>query len=128
MRSTTMRHQRPSRATRTAAVVAMAAALAVTTGCGQKAGVAGTLAGSGGGKWLDISGTGLAQVGYIRFSVADDMNVESRLSFELDAVSISHGAVGRLVVPETAAKLSGSTTPPSAFASFSQAVESGKNA
>ena len=26
------------------------------------------LAGSGGGKWLDISGTGLAQVGFIRFS------------------------------------------------------------
>ena len=26
------------------------------------------LAGSGGGKWLDISGTGLAQVGFVRFS------------------------------------------------------------
>ena len=46
------------------------------------------LAGSGGGKWLDISGTGLSQVGFIRFSVADDLNATSRLNFELDAVSI----------------------------------------
>src|SRR4051812_6953063 len=30
------------------------------------------LAGSGGGKWLDISGAGLTHVGYIRFSVPDD--------------------------------------------------------
>jgi hypothetical protein len=58
------------------------------------------LAGSGGGTWLDISGAGLAQVGYIRFSVADDMNIDSRLNFELDAVSIAHGALGAPVVPE----------------------------
>jgi hypothetical protein len=60
------------------------------------------LAGSGGGTWLDISGTGLAQVGYIRFSVADDLNVDTRLNLELDAVSIASGAVGPLVVPEPA--------------------------
>ncbi len=58
------------------------------------------LAGSGGGKWLDISGTGLAQVGFVRFSVADDLNATSRLNFELDAVSIAHAALGAAVVPE----------------------------
>jgi hypothetical protein len=58
------------------------------------------LAGSGGGKWLDISGTGLAQVGFVRFSVADDLNSISRLNFELDAVSIAHTARGTAVVPE----------------------------
>ena len=60
------------------------------------------LAGSGGGKWLDISGTGLAQVGFVRFSVADDFNATSRLNFELDAVSIAHAALGAAVVPEPA--------------------------
>jgi hypothetical protein len=58
------------------------------------------LAGSGGGTWLDISSSGLAQVGYIRFSVADDMSVDSRLNVELDAVSIARGAVGLPIVPE----------------------------
>jgi hypothetical protein len=61
------------------------------------------LAGAGGGTWLDISGTGLAQVGYIRFSIADDFNANSRLNFELDAVSISHAALGGAVVPEPTA-------------------------
>jgi hypothetical protein len=55
---------------------------------------------SGGGKWLDISGTGLAQVGFIRFSIADDLNSTSRLNFELDAVSIARPAIGTIVVPE----------------------------
>ncbi len=59
-----------------------------------------SLAGSGGGTWLDISATGLSQVGFIRFSVADDLNTESRLNFELDAVSIANGAVGSPIVPE----------------------------
>jgi hypothetical protein len=58
------------------------------------------LAGSGGGKWLDISATGLPQVGYIRFSVADDLNPDSKLNFELDAVSIARGAVGDTIIPE----------------------------
>lgn len=57
------------------------------------------LAGSGGGNWLDISGTGLSQVGYIRFSVDDDLNAATSLNFELDAVSISASAMGG-VVPE----------------------------
>jgi hypothetical protein len=60
------------------------------------------LAGSGGGKWLDISGTGLAQVGFIRFTVADDQSANSRLNFELDAVSVAHAALGPAVVPEPA--------------------------
>jgi hypothetical protein len=58
------------------------------------------LAGSGGGTWLDISGTGLRRVGYIRFSVADDFTSASQ-NFELDAISIAHGAVGS-PVPEPA--------------------------
>jgi hypothetical protein len=61
------------------------------------------LAGSGGGKWLDISGTGLSQVGYLRFSIADDGNSSTKLKFELDAVSVSHSAMGGAVVPEPAA-------------------------
>lgn len=57
------------------------------------------LDGSGGGNWLDISGTGLSKVGYIRFSVEDDLNAGTSLNFELDAVSISVTAMGG-VVPE----------------------------
>jgi hypothetical protein len=58
------------------------------------------LAGSGGGKWLDISGAGLTQVGYVRFSLADDGNSNTHLNFDLDAVSISHAAIGGATVPE----------------------------
>ena len=57
------------------------------------------LAGSGGGKWLDISMSGLAQVGFIRFSVLDDMSAVN-LRFELDGVSISRDALGAVTVPE----------------------------
>lgn len=58
-------------------------------------GILDLLSGSGGGTWLDISGTGLAKVGYIRFAMANSSN------FELDAVSVSHAAMGNLV-PEPA--------------------------
>lgn len=58
------------------------------------------LDGSGGGTWLDISATGLFEVGYLRFSVADDANPNTALSFELDAVTIAHAATGRATVPE----------------------------
>ena len=58
------------------------------------------LAGSGGGTWLDISGAGLAKVGFIRFSLADDGNSGTSLNFELDAVSISRAATGSAIVPE----------------------------
>jgi hypothetical protein len=62
--------------------------------------ILGLLAGSGGGKWLDISNTGLSQVGYIRFSVADDGDASTKFNFELDAVSVSHAALGTATVPE----------------------------
>lgn len=58
------------------------------------------LGGSGGGKWIDISGTGLAQVGFIRFSLADDGNASKNLNFEIDGVAVSHAALGGIVVPE----------------------------
>ena len=61
------------------------------------------LAGSGGGTWLDISSTGLPQVGYIRFSVAS--GTSSLHTFELDAVSVSHAALGTATVPEPATLL-----------------------
>jgi hypothetical protein len=64
--------------------------------------ILGLLAGSGGGKWLDISGTGLSKVGFIRFSVADDGNPNVKLNFELDAVSVSHAALGAATVAEPA--------------------------
>ena len=65
-------------------------------------GMLGLLAGSGGGKWLDISGTGLSQVGFIRFSLADDGNAGKNLNFEIDGVAVSHAALGGVVVPEPA--------------------------
>jgi hypothetical protein len=64
------------------------------------------LAGSGGGKWLDISGTGLAQVGFVRFSLPSDGSAGSTLNFEIDGVSVSHAAMGGVVVPEPATILS----------------------
>ena len=48
------------------------------------------LDGSGGGTWLDLSGTGLSQAGYIRFSLDEDATT----NFELDAVVIANNAVG----------------------------------
>jgi hypothetical protein len=62
------------------------------------------LDGSAGGRWLDLSGTGLSQIGYARFLVPDDGNPATALTFELDAVSISNAAVGSLV-PEPASWL-----------------------
>jgi hypothetical protein len=61
------------------------------------------LNGSGGGKWIDISSAGLGQVGYIRFSLADDGNSGTHLNFDLDAVAISHAALGGATVPEPTA-------------------------
>jgi MYXO-CTERM domain-containing protein len=52
------------------------------------------LGGSGGGTWVDLSVTGLTQVGYVRFSVADDGDALTGLNFELDAVSVANGKVG----------------------------------
>jgi hypothetical protein len=61
------------------------------------------LDGSGGGTWLDVSATGLSQVGFIRFSLTDDLDANTRLNFELDAISIARGAVGSPTVPEPTA-------------------------
>lgn len=66
------------------------------------AGMYSLLGGSGGGTWLDISGTGLAQVGYLRFRVLDDLDSSTSLNFDLDAVSISSAALGATTVPEPA--------------------------
>lgn len=52
---------------------------------------------SGGGNWLDISETGLAQVGYIRFDVLSD----APAYFALDAIYLNHDAIGA-AVPEPA--------------------------
>lgn len=60
----------------------------------------GLLAGSAGGTWLDLSSTGLAQVGYVRFSVLDDGDDNTSLNFEIDGVSISRVAMGAATVPE----------------------------
>ncbi len=50
------------------------------------------LAGSGGGTWIDISSTGLAKVGYIRFSVPDD-GTSTNQNFELRRrVNFTRGA------------------------------------
>jgi hypothetical protein len=49
---------------------------------------------SGGGTWLDLSGSGLSQVGYVQFIVADDGNVNTNTRFALDSVSIANNAVG----------------------------------
>ena len=51
------------------------------------------LDGSAGGFWLDLSSTGLSEVGYIRFSVADDGTAADQ-NFELDAVSVASGHIG----------------------------------
>ena len=74
------------------------------------------LGGSTGGKWLDLSGSGLAEVGYVRFTVLDD-GIEDAwgddgsgnpvpipapvLNVEIDAVSIANGHVGD-PIPEPA--------------------------
>ncbi len=63
------------------------------------------LAGSGGGTWLDISGTGLSQISWIRFSVADDNDAGTSLNFELDAVTIAASALGGQIPEPTSAAL-----------------------
>lgn len=59
---------------------------------------------SGGGKWLDLSGTGLSQVGYVQFLVPDDGNPTTNARFALDSVSIANDAVGA-ALPEPVAGL-----------------------
>lgn len=68
-----------------------------TLGSGTLAEVYGN---SGGGNWLDISSTGLSQVGFIRFDV--DANAPAYLA--LDAVYLNNAAIGA-AVPEPATSL-----------------------
>jgi hypothetical protein len=49
---------------------------------------------SGGGTWLDLSATGLLQVGYVQFVVADDGDPLTKSKIDIDAVSVANGAVG----------------------------------
>lgn len=61
-----------------------------------------TLAGSGGGTWLDLSGSGLTQIDFIEFSVPTDGtsfggSIGSRLP--IDAVAVADGHVGITTVP-----------------------------
>lgn len=76
----------------------------------SESGLLAALGDSAGGYWLDLSATGLTQVGYLRFSVPlsalptgpygpGDLDL---VVFELDAVSIAGGAVGAPTVPEPA--------------------------
>ena len=53
--------------------------------------------GSAGGTWIDISDSGLAEVGYVRFSVP----ASEDFSLQLEALSLANGAAGD-VVPEPA--------------------------
>ena len=55
------------------------------------------LGGAAGGKWLDISDSGLDRVGFIRFRVDDDGDEDTGLNFELDAIAVSSSATGALV-------------------------------
>lgn len=57
---------------------------------------------SGGGTWLDLSATGLTQVGYIQFLIPDDGNATTNRTLAIDAVSIANTAVGA-EVPEPGA-------------------------
>lgn len=60
--------------------------------------------GGAGGTWLDIEPTGLPRVGFVRFTIADDMNPGTSLNFELDAVAVASAATGGIVPePGTAA-------------------------
>jgi hypothetical protein len=54
---------------------------------------------SGGGTWLDLSTTGLAEIGYVQFLVDDDNNANTSQRFNLDALTIANSAVGA-AIPE----------------------------
>jgi hypothetical protein len=57
---------------------------------------------SGGGTWLDLSTTGLTQVGYVQFLVDDDNNPNTNQRFAIDSLTIANGAIGA-PTPEPAA-------------------------
>jgi hypothetical protein len=59
---------------------------------------------SAGGDWLDLSASGLLQVGYIRFEIPSDANPNTDLRLAIDTVAINNAAVGA-PVPEPASLL-----------------------
>ena len=58
-----------------------------------------TLNGSAGGTWLDLSATGLSQVGYIRFDEPSSGGANGGV-FYLNGVSGNENLIGGIVVPE----------------------------
>ena len=65
---------------------------------------------SGGGTWIDLSSTGLAEVAYVQFLLPDDANPSTDSRFALDAVSIANNATGDSV-PEPSLALIALTLP-----------------
>jgi hypothetical protein len=77
---------------------ASAAVLSDYDGLTDYADILAVLDGSGGGTWLDLSSTGMTEVGYIRFSVGAGGG-----TFEIDSISVSNMLAGDEVpVPEPA--------------------------
>ncbi len=74
-----------------------AGGLSAFDGLAGYADVLAVFAGSGGGTWLDLDQSGLAQVGYVRFDHPADGD-----PFEVDAVVVADSAVG-VPVPEPSA-------------------------
>lgn len=62
---------------------------------------------SGGGTWLDLSATGLAQVGYVQFLIPDDNNPLTSPRLAIDSVSIANTAIGAAVPEPTTLTLLG---------------------
>jgi hypothetical protein len=59
---------------------------------------------SAGGDWIDLSSSGLGQVGYIRFEIPSDGDPGTDLRLAIDTVSVNNAAVGS-TVPEPASLL-----------------------
>ena len=59
---------------------------------------------SAGGDWIDLASSGLPQVGYIRFEIPSDGDLNTDLRLAIDTVAINNAAVGS-PVPEPAGLL-----------------------
>lgn len=81
-----------------------AGGLSVFDGKSMYAEVVAAFDGSAGGTWLDASASGIASIGYIRFSVPDDGDVTTVNTLEIDAILTNSALLGG-VVPEPAAAL-----------------------
>jgi hypothetical protein len=65
---------------------------------------------SGGGTWIDLSSTGLTEVGYVQFLLPDDANPSTDARFALDALAVANNATGDSV-PEPSLALIALTLP-----------------